>query len=130
MYMYLVNKLSLSPNWTRNYAPFTPPKTTRRDATQPSHLIVSRRAMSGTDRAGDIYTARQKKINQFSFVCIFLVLDRNGDFFAYIRPKESGSISYNSVCLILACVEKFAATVSLHILFMFTSQVMKLMITG
>ena len=59
-------------------------------------------------------------------MCIFLVLDRNGDFFEYIRPKESGSISYNSVYLILACVEKFAATVSLHILFMFTSQVMKL----
>jgi len=30
-----------------------------------------------------------------------------------IRPKESKSIRYNSVYLILACVENFAATVTL-----------------
>ena len=51
------------------------------------------------------------------------------DFFTYIRPKESRSMSYNSVDLILACVENFAATVTLKT-FMFTNQVMKLMITG
>jgi len=31
-------------------------------------------------------------------------------------PKESSPISYNSVYLILACVENFAATVTLNIL--------------
>ena len=37
------------------------------------------------------------------------------DFFTYIRPKEGRSrpISYNSVCLILACNQNFAATVTL-----------------
>ena len=72
---------------------------------------------------------RQKKRNQFSFACIFLVLDRNRlIFFTYIRPKESRPISYNSVYLILARVENFAATDIKC--FMFTSQVMNLVITG
>jgi len=63
------------------------------------------------------YTVREKKRNQFSFVCIFLVLDRKlWIFFTYIRRKESRSISYNSVYLILACIENFVATVTLNIL--------------
>jgi len=33
-------------------------------------------------------------------------------FFTYIRLKESRSISYNSVYLILACIKNFAATVT------------------
>jgi len=33
------------------------------------------------------------------------------NFFTYIRRVESRSISYNSVFLILACVENFAPTV-------------------
>jgi len=49
-------------------------------------------------------------------VCIFLILDRNCmvNFSTYIRPKESRSIglSYNSVYLILACVEISAVTVT------------------
>jgi len=52
----------------------------------------------------------------FSFACIFLILDRNWWFFStYIRPKESRSISYNSVYLISACVKNFAATVTLDV---------------
>jgi len=129
MYMYLVNKLSLSPNWTRNYAPFTPPKTTRRDET-----VSSRRVASGDVRYGSrgryIHRKAEKNKPIFFRVHLFSTWQKRWFFFAYIRPKESGSISYNSVYLILACVEKFAATVSLHILYMFTSQVMKLMITG
>jgi len=58
-----------------------------------------------------------EKRNQFSLACIFLVLDRNWWFFSHkIRPKKSRSISYNSVYLILACVENFATTVTLNIL--------------
>jgi len=41
------------------------------------------------------------------------------NFFAYIRPKESRSVSYNSVYLILACVENFAATVTLNVLYVY-----------
>jgi len=59
-----------------------------------------------------MYTVRQKKGNQYSFMCIFLVLVI---FFTYIRPKESRSISYNSVYLILACVDNSAATVTLNL---------------
>ena len=53
------------------------------------------------------------------FFCVHLVsyLTETGEFFStYIRPKESRSISYNSVYLILICVENFAATVKLNIL--------------
>jgi len=45
-----------------------------------------------------------EKRNQFSFACIFLILDRNWCFFTYIKE----SISYSSVCLILAGVKNFA----------------------
>ena len=45
-----------------------------------------------------------EKRNQFSLVCIFLMLDRNWRFFS-IYIKES--ISYNYVYLILACVKNF-----------------------
>ena len=38
------------------------------------------------------------------------------NFFTYVRPKESRSISYNYVYLILACVKNFAATVTLNVL--------------
>ena len=51
-------------------------------------------------------------------------------FFTYIRPKESRSIRYNSMYFILACIDNFAATVTLNILRLFTSQLMKVMITG
>jgi len=37
-------------------------------------------------------------------------------FFTYLSLKENRSISYNSVYLILAYVENFAATVTLNIL--------------
>ena len=58
-----------------------------------------------------IYTVRQKKTNQFSFfVHLFQYLTETGDFFTYIKPKESSFISYNFVYLILASVENFAAT--------------------
>jgi len=47
-------------------------------------------------------TPRGRKRNQFSSVCIFLVLDRNWwIFFTCTRPEESRSISYNRVCLIV-----------------------------
>jgi len=75
----------------------------------------------------NIYTVRQKKGKQLSFVCIFYYLTESDEFFEYIRPKESRSISYNSVYLILECVDNFAVTVTLNI-FVFTRQVMKLMI--
>ena len=58
-----------------------------------------------------------EKMNQFSFVCsIFNTWQKLVIFFTYIRPKESRSISYNSVYLILACVKNFAATVTVNIL--------------
>jgi len=37
------------------------------------------------------------------------------NFFAYIGPKESRSISYNSVYLTLACVGNFAATMTFYV---------------
>jgi len=62
------------------------------------------------------YIHHEQEKNHFSFVCIFLVLDQKlVNFFTHIRPKESKFISYNSVYLILACVENFAATVILNI---------------
>jgi len=58
-----------------------------------------------------------EKRNQFSLACIFLVPDRNCRIlFTFTGPKESRSISYNSVYLTLARVENFAATVTLNIL--------------
>jgi len=64
-----------------------------------------------------IYTVKLKKRNQFSFVCIFLVLDRNWwIFFTHIRPKKSRSIRYNSVYLILVYIEISAVTVTLNML--------------
>ena len=58
-------------------------------------------------------------------VLCLLVLDRNWwIFFTYIKPKACRSISCNSVYLILACDKSDTK----H--FMFTSEVMKLMITG
>jgi len=65
----------------------------------------------------------------FFCVHLFSTGQKLVDFFTYIRPKESRSMSYNSVDLILACVENFAVIVTLKT-FMFTNQVMKLMITG
>jgi len=62
-------------------------------------------------------TVRYKKGTSFLLCASFLIFDRNWwIFFTYIRPKESRSISYNSVYLILACVENFAATVTLNVL--------------
>ena len=43
--------------------------------------------------------------NQFSFVCIRLMRDRNCGEFFFTYDKES--ISYNSVYLISACVKNF-----------------------
>jgi len=40
----------------------------------------------------------------------------SGEFFHKISAKESRSVSYNSVYLILACVENFAVAVTLNIL--------------
>ena len=60
---------------------------------------------------------RQKIRNQFSFVCIFFsTWQKLVNFFTSIKPEESRSVNYNSMYLILACVESFAATVTLNIL--------------
>jgi len=65
------------------------------------------------------YTVWQNKGTKFSFVCIcFTALQTLVNFFTQIRPKQSRSISYNSVYLIFACVENFAATVTLNILYL------------
>jgi len=64
----------------------------------------------------------------FLLCASFWYLTETGEVFTYTRPKESRSVSYNSVYLFLACVENFAATVTLNITF--ASQVMKSMITG
>jgi len=72
--------------------------------------------------AVDLYTVRQKKGTNFVLCASFSTWQdadlppTRCDFFTYIRPKESTSISYNSVCLILACVKYVAATVTLNIL--------------
>jgi len=64
-----------------------------------------------------VYTVRQKKRNQFSSACVcFHTRQKLVNFFTYIRPQKSRSISYNSVYLILARVKNFAATVALNIL--------------
>jgi len=60
-------------------------------------------------------SVRQKKGTNFFLCASFLVLDRNWSFFTYIRPKESRSISYNFV-LILVLVENFAATLTVNVL--------------
>ena len=68
----------------------------------------------GTEIA--VYTVRQKKESIFLYVHLFSVCQKLLNFlFTYIRPKESRSISYNSVYLILACAENFAVTVTLDI---------------
>ena len=56
-----------------------------------------------------------EKRNEFSFVCILIsYLRKLVIFFTHIRPKETRSIRYDSVYLILARVENFAATVTLN----------------
>jgi len=51
-----------------------------------------------------IYTVRQKERNQFSSVCIFLILDENWwFFFAHINEN----VSYYSMYLIFACIKNF-----------------------
>ena len=90
----------------------------------PSHLTYVK-AQQGDE--GDEQTHQEKKLhreaekrNQFCFVCIFLLsrlyLTETGEFFTYIRPKQSRSISYNSASLILDFAKNFAATVTLNIL--------------
>ena len=70
--------------------------------------------------AATICTVRQKKRNEFSFVCILIsYLRKLVIFFTHIRPKETRSIRYDSVYLILARVENFAATVTLNHYYMF-----------
>ena len=60
------------------------------------------------------YTLWGKKRNQLSFVCVFLnTWEKLLIFFTYIKE----SIRYNSVYLILACVENVAATVTWNILY-------------
>jgi len=44
---------------------------------------------------------------------LFSTSTKTGEFFRHIKPMESRSIRYNSVYLILACVENFASTVTL-----------------
>ena len=64
-----------------------------------------------------IQTTTQKNRSQLSFAAIFFsTWQKLANFFTYIRPKESRSIIYNSVYLILACVENFTATVTLYVL--------------
>ena len=63
-----------------------------------------------------IYTPWSRKKDQFSLVCIlFSTRKKLVNVFTYIRPRESGSISYNSVYLILAYVDNFAVTETLNI---------------
>ena len=65
------------------------------------------------------YTVRQKKGTNFVLCASFYLvgyLTETGEFFTYIRPKQSRSISYNSVSLILDFAKNFAATVTLNIL--------------
>jgi len=58
-----------------------------------------------------------EKRNQFSFACIFFNTWQKLVNFSYtMTPKESRCISYNSVNLILACIENVAVTVTLNIL--------------
>jgi len=53
-----------------------------------------------------------EKMNQFSFVCVFLLLGRNWWIsFTYIKE----SISYNYVHLVLACVEEFCVIAKLKL---------------
>jgi len=64
-----------------------------------------------------IQTTTQKNGSQLSSAAIiFSTWRKLANFFTYIRPKESRSISYNSVYLILACAENFTATVTLYVL--------------
>ena len=64
-----------------------------------------------------IQTTTQKNGSQLSFAAIiFSTWQKLANFFTYIRPKESRSIIYNSVYLILACAENFTATVTLYVL--------------
>ena len=82
------------------------------------------------DTVSGVHCEAEKR-NQLSFICVFFsACDRNlWIFFTYIRPKESRSVSYYFVYLILAYVENFAASVTFK-RFVLTSQVMKLMITS
>ena len=61
-----------------------------------------------------IVTVRLKK-NYFLLRALLLLLDRNC-FFTCIRPKQSRSISYNLLYLILVLVKNFAARVTLNVL--------------
>jgi len=80
--------------------------------------LVDRRSASDRRRL-QFYTVTQKKRNRFSFLCIFFGTWRKlANFFTYIRPRESRSISYNSVHFISAWAENFAATVTLNILYL------------
>jgi len=51
-----------------------------------------------------VYTVRQKKGIDFLLCAYFCNTTETGEFFTYIK----GSICYNSVYLILACVKNFA----------------------
>ena len=87
-------------------------KSTRRPLCSSTRLTPS--ALKGISPAWLVNTVRPstpEKRSQFSFVFIFFVLDRNWwIFFTHIRPKESRSISCNSVYLVLAHFENFATT--------------------
>jgi len=64
---------------------------------------LGRHVLTPCDSRRKIHREAEER-NQFSSVCIFLMLDRNWwIFFTYINE----SISYNSVFLILACVKNF-----------------------
>ena len=65
-----------------------------------------------------LYTVRQKKGTDFLLCGSFYYLTETGEFFLQTLGlrKVDRSISYNSVYLIFACVEIFAATVTLNVL--------------
>ena len=73
---------------------------------------------------------RQKKGTNFLLAHFFQYLKETVNFFSHtLNLRKLKSISYNSVYLILACVENFCSDSDIKH-FMFTSQVIKLMITG
>ena len=64
--------------------------------------------------SNNMHHEAEKKEPVFFCMHFNFVLEKTGDFFTHIRPKETRSIRYDSVYLILARVENFAATVTLN----------------
>ena len=94
-----------------------PAKALRLRVVRLSVRACIRPSLGSPDRfAVDFYTVRQKKEPIFFCVHLFSIWRKLVNVFTYVRPKESRSIIYNSVYLILACAENFTATVTLYVL--------------